>query len=181
MSRVQNSTFPSRSAWRRGAAALVAVLSIVVPSGAAAAPCWTPPVTGWVTDPFRAPACRWCPGNRGIEYRTSGLRTVRAVAAGTVVFSGVVAGTRYVVVRLGNGWLVTYGRLASTGLRRGATVAGRGVVGTTARELFFGLRIAGAYVDPAQYLGELVGRPRLVPLDSTAARSVTGHVRRCLR
>ena len=44
-------------------------LSLIVSTTADAAPCWQPPVTGVVVDPFRAPACTWCAGNRGIEYR----------------------------------------------------------------------------------------------------------------
>ena len=51
-----------------------------------------------VVDPFRAPACAWCPGNRGLEYAPPPGPPVRAVAAGVVTFTGVVAGTRYVVV-----------------------------------------------------------------------------------
>ena len=150
---------------------VVALLAAgVSPDHASAAPCWRPPVRGWVSDAFRAPPCPWCAGNRGIEYRTARGAAVRAVAAGTVTYSGVVAGTRYVVVRLGNGWLITYGRLASSGLRRG-DVVGRGtVVGRVSTELFFGLRVAGAYRDPAPFLGRLVGRPQLVPTDATSPR-----------
>ena len=48
--------------------------------------------------PFRAPACAYCPGNRGLEYDAAVGSPVRAAAAGTVTFAGVVAGVRYVVV-----------------------------------------------------------------------------------
>ena len=30
--------------------------------------CWAVPVNAEVADPFRAPECRWCPCNRGVEY-----------------------------------------------------------------------------------------------------------------
>ncbi len=47
---------------------LIAITLAGFPSPASAAPCWNPPVAGRVVDPFRMPACTWCPGNRGIEY-----------------------------------------------------------------------------------------------------------------
>ncbi|NND74021.1 MAG: M23 family metallopeptidase [Ilumatobacter sp.] len=150
-----------------GAVALAAPTS----SAVLGAPCWRAPVSATVVDPFRAPACRWCAGNRGIEYRTTPGRQVRTVAAGRVTFSGSVAGTRYVVVQIAGGWRLTYGRLASVSVRRGDTVAARTVVGTTGRRLFFGLRVGGTYRDPARYLGQWVGRPRLVPLDGAHRRT----------
>ncbi len=102
---------------------LVAVaLGLCQPVGAGG-PCWPPPVDGVVVDPFRDPGCVWCPGNRGIEYEVEPGAAVRAVAAGTVTFSGEVAGERYVVVELASGWKLTYGRVASTTLAAGAPVA----------------------------------------------------------
>lgn len=151
--------------------ALALAIAVAVPSaGAIAAPCWAPPVAGWVTDPFRAPPCRYCSGNRGLEYRTGSAAVVRSVAAGTVTFSGIVAGTRYVVVQLANRWLITYGKLAATNVARGDIVASRTIVGRAAGELFLGLRIQGVYSDPAPYIGQRVGRPRLVPIDGRAPR-----------
>ena len=38
--------------------------------------CYTPPINAVVVDPFRAPDCVYCAGNRGLEYEP---------AAGTVV------------------------------------------------------------------------------------------------
>ena len=83
--------------------------------------CLPPPVAAPVVDPFREPACEWCPGNRGADVRRGRrARVVRAAAAGTVSFSGVVAGTRYVVVEHAAGGLrATYGGLASTPLGGG--------------------------------------------------------------
>ena len=49
-------------------------------------------VTVPVVDPFRAPACSYCPGNRGLEYQPASGSVAVAAAAGTVTFSGVVAG-----------------------------------------------------------------------------------------
>ena len=72
-----------------------------------------------VADPFREPACAWCPGNRGIEYGTgAGRRSCGRRRPATVTFAGVVAGTRYVVVDHADGRLrATYGNLASSALR----------------------------------------------------------------
>lgn len=148
---------------------LLLTLSLVAGTAGGGA-CWLPPVESPVVDAFRLPACSWCPGNRGLEYGTPGGMAVRAVAAGEVTFSGVVAGTRYVVVRHADGRRATYGGLAGSSLRVGDVVAARAVVGVTAGHLHFGLRDGNVYVDPAPFLGRLVGRPRLVPDDGTVAR-----------
>jgi murein DD-endopeptidase MepM/ murein hydrolase activator NlpD len=170
---------PSPSRRRRRArvgrgVALVAALLVaggaLFPPATAWADCWRPPVDGVVVDPFREPPCRWCAGNRGLEWLTADGAAVRAAAAGVVTFGGTVAGTSYVVVRLANGWLLTYGRLATREVATGDPVVTGGVLGTTDGRLFFGLRVDGRYVDPARYLGELIGRPRLVPADGRAAR-----------
>ena len=88
-----------------GVAAVSIASSALAPATTVhAAPCLRPPVVGTVVDPFRAPACEWCAGNRGIEYRVGPDATVRAAATGTVTFVGSVAGTTYLVVELPNGW-----------------------------------------------------------------------------
>ena len=45
--------------------------------------------------------------------------------------------------------------------------------------LHFGLRDGDVYLDPAPYLGRLVGRPRLVPDDGTVARPAPPPRLRC--
>ncbi len=150
---------------------LLVVLAVGIAQRAAAgAPCWVPPVVGTVTDPFRQPPCVWCAGNRGIEYEVVAGSTVRAVAAGTVTFSGVIAGDRYVVVELASGWKLTYGRVASTTLAAGDVVVRGSIVGRTLDHFFFGLRIDDEYADPAPYLGVEVGRRRLIPTDGRPPR-----------
>jgi murein DD-endopeptidase MepM/ murein hydrolase activator NlpD len=149
-------------------AAVVAV-ALLVPSSAVAQPCWQPPVAAPVSDPFRAPVCQWCPGNRGIEYATRPGTTVRSVGSGSVSYAGTIAGTRYVVVRLANGWRVTYGDLASSDLRTGDLVLARSAVGVASTRLHFGVRVGPRYVDPDPYLGEWTHRVRLIPLNGTAA------------
>jgi murein DD-endopeptidase MepM/ murein hydrolase activator NlpD len=147
------------------AAAVFAALAVCSP--AIAAPCWSPPVTAIVVDPFREPACPWCPGNRGIEYGTTAGDAVLAVASGEVAFSGSVAGTRYVVVRHADGLRVTYGNLADTTLATGDRVARSAVVGHTAGRFHLGVRDGERYIDPAPMIGELRGVVRLIPSDGS--------------
>ena len=155
------------------------VLSMAVASVAVAAPCWRPPVIGVVTDPFRAPTCPYCAGNRGIEYRVASGVEVSAVAAGTVTFSGSIAGVRYVVVQHANGWRATYGRITTTALRTGDAVLAGGRVGVATGRFYFGLRDGDTYIDPAPMLGRQVGRPRLVPLDGRPPRPAPQPRLRC--
>ena len=132
--------------------------------------CLLPPVTAPVADPFREPACPWCPGNRGLTYDVAAGTAVRAAAAGTVTFSGLVAGTFYVVVEHGDGLRATYGELAGSHLAAGDVVATGATIGQSAGGLHFGLRRGDRYIDPAPFLGRLVERARLVPTDGSPAR-----------
>lgn len=140
-----------------------AAVALASPQVAHARPCWDPPVIAPVTDPFRAPTCRWCPGNRGIEYGTPAGVRVRAVASGRVTFAGNVAGTFYVVVGHRDGLRVTYANLTRDSFAVGALVIRGQTVGRTAGRLHFGVRIGDRYVDPAPMLGRWVHRPRLLP------------------
>jgi murein DD-endopeptidase MepM/ murein hydrolase activator NlpD len=153
-------------------AALVAAVSLLsTPSGLGPA-CLAPPVRAPVVDPFREPECTWCPGNRGLTYGVAAGTAVRAAASGTVTFSGLVAGTRYVVVEHASGGLrATYGGLRSATARVGDAVLAGAVVGRAGPELHFGLRRGETYVDPTPLLGRLVERARLVPTDGTPRRA----------
>jgi murein DD-endopeptidase MepM/ murein hydrolase activator NlpD len=133
--------------------------------------CYAPPVRAPIVDPFRAPACAQCAGNRGLEYATDPGTPVSAVAPGTVSFSGVVAGTRYVVVDQSDGYRATYGKLAAATVVVGSQVRAGAIVGTTTAAFYFGLRVGEEYVDPAPMLGTYRYRPRLVPVDGTARRA----------
>ena len=161
--------------------ALAAVTVVVVGNGtpAAGAPCWRPPVVGEVTDPFREPPCRWCAGNRGLEYSVGSNVPVRAVAGGRVTFAGSVAGVRYVVVELVGGWKVTYGRLERVAVEPGSAVVAGAVLGRASDEFFFGLRVRGDYRDPAPYLGVPRRRPYLVPADGSPGRRPPPVTWRC--
>jgi murein DD-endopeptidase MepM/ murein hydrolase activator NlpD len=155
------------------------VAAVWAAGGVAAAPCWRPPVAGVVTDPFRAPACTWCAGNRGIEYRVEPNDAVSAAATGTVAFAGEVAGIRYVVVELPGGWRHTYGRLAGADVEAGDVVVAGTEIARTTTEFLFGLRIGDDYVDPAPYIGRAVGRARLIPTDGSPARPAPPAQVRC--
>jgi murein DD-endopeptidase MepM/ murein hydrolase activator NlpD len=125
--------------------------------------CFLPPVDGPVVEPFDAPACRWCPGHRGLTFAVADGDPVRAVAAGTVTFSGMVAGTAYVVVLLADGQRVTYGELRERLVAEGEQVVAGQVVATATTHLHLGLRLGDRYIDPAPFLGVPGRHPRLVP------------------
>jgi murein DD-endopeptidase MepM/ murein hydrolase activator NlpD len=172
------SRIPSALAAVVAAAAAVGA-AVAGPGAAAAVDCWLPPVRGHVVDPFRPPACPWCPGNRGLEYRIGTDVDVHAVDDGVVTFAGAVAGTRYVVVATAGGERVTYGRLDDVDVEAGDEVRAGRRVGTASGVFFLGLRDGESYLDPAPRLGRLVFRPRLVPLDGSAARAAAPPTLRC--
>jgi murein DD-endopeptidase MepM/ murein hydrolase activator NlpD len=154
-------------------AVLAFVPSLPTPS------CLQPPVSVPVVDPYREPPCAWCPGNRGLTYAPATGTAVRAAAGGTITFSGVVAGTPYVVVDHGDGLRATYGGLAGSAWQAGDRIATGAIVGRSTGEVHFGIRRGEQYVDPAPLLGRLVERPRLVPTDGTPARPAPSPRLRC--
>lgn len=141
--------------------------------------CYQPPVTTPVTHPFEAPACTWCAGNRGLEYAPGRGTPVAAAAAGTVVFSGSVAGVQYVVVQQVDGRKATYGRLLERAVATGERVEAGDVVAASGDELFFGLREGSRYVDPAPFLGGARFAPRLLPDDGRPGRPARPLAPRC--
>ena len=166
---------------RRLVVSLVFVLGLVPGGAVAARPCWLPPVAAAVTDPFREPDCRWCPGNRGIEFGTSPGASVRAVATGRVTYSGRIAGTGYVVVRHADGLRTTYGNVDGRRYSAGDPVVRGSLLGFAGGRVHFGLRDGARYLDPAPYLGRLVHRPRLVPVDGSRGAPAPPPRLRCGR
>ncbi len=152
----------------------------VLAAVAVVASCWLAPVDAPVVDAFRAPECIWCPGNRGLKYGTAPGTTVRAVAAGVVSYSGRVAGIGYVVVRHGDGRRATYGSVTVGRFSIGDRVVAGMAIGVTEGTLHFGLRRGTDYLDPARFIGTLVHRARLVPLDSTPSRPLGPARLRCV-
>jgi septal ring factor EnvC (AmiA/AmiB activator) len=124
------------------------------------------PVNLSVIDQFRAPSCKWCSGNRGIEYRTEPGSIVTAAAGGIASFVGMVAGTRYVVIKTidtSDNLLVTHGRLQSVSVKSGAVIAVGQTIGVAGESLYIGVRVNGQYTDPRQCAGlGPVGKPRAV-------------------
>ena len=132
--------------------------------------CYQQPVHARVVDPFRAPPCVFCSGNRGLEYQPRTGAPVVAAAPGIVTFSGVVAGLRYLVIAQSDGRTATYGRLAVVRVAVGATVRPGEAIAATTERFYFGLRQGDRYIDPAPFLGVARYRPRLVPVDGSAPR-----------
>lgn len=138
--------------------------------------CWAVPVDADVADPFRAPECRWCPGNRGIEYASVAGDAVRAVVGGQVTFDGSVAGRRYLsidIVVSGGRLRVTYGGLDPAGERFvvGQTVGREQPLGSATGPVHLGVRWNGEYIDPADFTDGPPRRARLVPVEGTPGRA----------
>jgi hypothetical protein len=116
-----------------------------------------------VLESFIRPACRWCPGRRGVWLAAppSGV-DVLAPWRGTVTFAGRVVGVLHVTIRLPSGALVTCGGLVSlaSGLAPGVPVDGGEVLGRAAGRVFLSVRRHGVHVEPLTALGWV--RPRLV-------------------
>jgi murein DD-endopeptidase MepM/ murein hydrolase activator NlpD len=155
------------------------IAAVVLFVAALAPSCYTPPINATVVDPFRAPECTYCAGNRGLEYEPVSGSVVRAAAAGTVEFSGTVVRVRYVVVRQSDGLRASYGYLATTDLRVGDRVVAGQRIGTSTQRFFFGLRDGDRYIDPQPFIGTLVGTPRLVPIDGSPPRAAPAPRLRC--
>src|SRR5688572_29153669 len=103
-----------------------------VPSAAPQDPPYVPPVDAPVLDPFRPPASRYGPGNRGLEYDTAPGTPVAAVADGRVTFAGSVAGSLHVTILHEDGLRTTYSFLARVEVVAGQRLQQRDVVGVTA-------------------------------------------------
>ncbi|MFM7534829.1 MAG: murein hydrolase activator EnvC family protein [Acidimicrobiales bacterium] len=121
------------------------------------------PVPGRIVDPYRPPACRWCPGNRGVDLDARPGEPVRAPLSGTVRFAGPVGSDRFVVIA-GESLLVTLGFVGPLDVAAGDQVQRGEVVAAAAGPVHLGVRRAGRYVDPTPLLVPQVGRPRLVAI-----------------
>jgi murein DD-endopeptidase MepM/ murein hydrolase activator NlpD len=125
---------------------------------------YRPPVDAPVVDPFRPPAARWAPGNRGIEYAPVPGTPVLAAADGAVVFAGMVGGSLHVVVEHPDGVRTSYAFLRTVLVRRGDRVARGRPLGTAGPTFHFGARVGDDYIDPARLFGEAgAARVHLVP------------------
>ncbi|MFM8417733.1 MAG: peptidoglycan DD-metalloendopeptidase family protein [Actinomycetota bacterium] len=116
----------------------------------AVAACLVLPSGAQVVDPFRAPECDRCAGNRGLELAVVPDSPLAAGLSGVVTFAGQVGGRNYVVVRAASDARVrvTYGGLAAISVSRGDRVVRGEHLGRVATDLFLGVRIGERYVDP---------------------------------
>lgn len=172
-------TVPSRR-WPVGRVRRVLAASLIVcllagTCTAGAAPLLPPPVTWPVSGPivrgFDPPAEQWTAGHRGVDIAGAAGQPVLALASGTVVFAGLVAGKPVVVVSHG-AVRSTYEPVAAT-VRVGQQVAagaalGRLRAGHCASDacLHLGLKRESTYLDPttelsgAQVAVRLLGEQR---------------------
>lgn len=152
---------------------VIALLSLVSPAPAAGAGAVGP--VSWPVDApvivrtFQAPLTTYGVGHRGIDLRAPAGTTVHAIAAGTVHFSGVVAGVPTVSIAHRE-MLSTYQPVSAI-VHRGDHVSRGDAIGRVSDAsvgvheqgvLHFGLRESTnqRYVNPLNYLGFT---PRLVP------------------
>jgi murein DD-endopeptidase MepM/ murein hydrolase activator NlpD len=119
---------------------------------------------------FEPPAQTWSPGHRGVDLAGAVGQTVLSAGAGTVSFSGVVAGRGVVTVRHAGGLRTTYEPLDDRPAA-GATTARGGRIGSLAATpghcapaacLHWGAVSGDTYRDPLSLLDP--GHPVLLPL-----------------
>ena len=137
--------------------------------------CLALPSNATVVDPFRAPECARCAGNRGIEYAVPANAVVRSGLRGEVVFVGMVANVRYVVVRASANpqVRVTYGGLADVVVGQGEVLRRGDVLGTMGESyargsgdergiarLHLGVRVGDEYMDPLVVARASAAKPR---------------------
>lgn len=148
------------------ALACLLVLSSLAAPASAEAPRWQWPLAPphRVLAPFEAPSHRYGPGHRGVDLEApAGHAEVRAVEAGTVRFSGMVAGRGVVSVTHSDGLISTYEPVRGS-LEEGAAVEAGTVLGTVEGGadlahcpegtcLHLGARHGEDYLDPMLLLG----------------------------
>jgi murein DD-endopeptidase MepM/ murein hydrolase activator NlpD len=137
--------------------------------------CLALPSNATVIDPFRAPECARCAGNRGIEYAVPANAVVRSGLRGEVVFVGMVANVRYVVVRASANpqVRVTYGGLADVVVEQGEVLRRGDALGTMGESdargsgdargiarLHLGVRVGDEYMDPLVVARGSAAKPR---------------------
>lgn len=153
--------------------------SSVEPSGAAIAPAlpfgsWVWPVEGPVIRGFDPHETPFGNGHRGLDIAVAPGTVIAAPQSGIVSFSGKVGGELFITIDHGGQLSSTCSWVSSSAVRKGEAVSrgqpigttGAGHPGSTVPHLHFGVRLAGVYVDPLDYLApsgveDLI---RLVPI-----------------
>ncbi len=144
------------------------------PSATGAETWWIPPVDAPIVDPFRPPASRYGPGNRGLEYGTSGGEAVWAVADGTVTYVGSIGGSRFVVVSHPDGLRSTYAYLQDWQVVRGQRLVQGQRLGTAGPGFHLTARLGEEYIDPELLFG---GAEVVVRLVASGSREPGGYTR----
>ena len=135
---------------------------------------WQWPVRGPVIRGFDPPDDPFGAGHRGIDIAAPIGTALVAPASGTVAFAGKVGGHLFVTLDHGGELTSTYSWISATSVRKGDAVSagqpfastGTGHPGSVVPHLHFGVRLAGAYLDPLTFLADLgvVDLIRLAPL-----------------
>ncbi len=150
----------------RGGAFVAMVIGLVLsgcPGVGAGEVVFSRPTTAPVLDPFRLPDGPYGAGNRGIEYDTVAGDVVVAAGGGIVVFSGSVAGDRFVSVDHPGGLRTTYGFVRTALVRRGASVERGDALAVAGGPFHFTVRLDGHYIDPEPLFGTARTTVHLVP------------------
>ena len=148
-------------------------------------PWLVPPVDGPIIARFQAPGTDWGPGHRGTDFYAAPGTAVRAAASGRVAFAGSVAGVNAVTLRHAGDLQTTYTDLQEilvtegTYVTRGEWIGRSGAAHASYGDagVHFGVKVAGNYVDPQQYLGpvDASGAIYLTPLIGSWAREIPGY------
>lgn len=117
---------------------------------------YSPPISEklYVEKPFNKPAKNWLPGHRGVDLRISPGSYIYAPSAGTIHFSGSVAGKATVSIQHPDGVRTTYQIVE--GLYPAGTVVEKGEAFAIAQEsvLHWGAIYQGEYINPLSLLGK---------------------------
>lgn len=121
-----------------------------------------------VVRPFDRPDQPWLPGHRGVDLASSIGQTVRAPTAGTITWTGVIAGRDVVVVTHADGLRSTFEPVAAIATRGTRVARGEPVGGVTSTPghcapstcVHWGVLRGETYLDPLSF----VGRSRVILL-----------------
>jgi Peptidase family M23/Putative serine esterase (DUF676) len=150
-----------------------------------ARPWLIPPVDGPIIARFQAPGTDWGPGHRGVDFYAAPETAVRAAASGRVAFAGSVAGVNAVTLEHRGDVATTYTDLAEILVAEGSYVLQGEWIGRSGTPhrgggeagIHFGVKVAGRYVDPEDFLGplDISAAIYLTPLIGGWARDIRGY------
>jgi murein DD-endopeptidase MepM/ murein hydrolase activator NlpD len=194
--RIQFTRAPSVAIAVQDSTEITATEITTVKNMTAGAICLIPPVSGSITERFRAPDCPYCAGRRTIKFSAEIGQAVRAPVSGQVSFAGVVAGIGYVTITptqapshlVTVGGLIGYESIRDGNVQTGDTLgyvlitgpdstgpdsAGAAINGSvllSVRQIHPSGQTT--YLDPEPYLAYSRVRARLLPAEGLARRPV---------